>query len=310
MNPTLPTPCTAPQQLEADTKEIIERLKKELFDLDAQRSKDRATIDEITAEVERAQEDRRLVARSAGVRWTQQFLARVWKGDVAWRLCVWRNGVRAAAKMNHAAERDALEAKLRGRSHEAGLRMLWQAFVVMVKGEMALRVGVWRQGARASVMKEMEMRHDSLMQSELRATSHGAGMRISRQWIRHQTREDMSTRIKTWHSGMQHETHRGNLANLQRASDAKAARQKADLQRSLEAKAASEARSAGVRAIKLFWTRMLKGTVAVRLQLWRQQTKDNDDDYHALQTSLEAQMRTTLQGAGSRILRQMMIRNE
>ena len=67
--------------------------------------------------------------------------------------------------MNHAAERDALEAKLRGRSHEAGLRMLWQAFVVMVKGEMALRVGVWRQGARTSVMKEMEMRHDSVVKA-------------------------------------------------------------------------------------------------------------------------------------------------
>ena len=87
------------------------------------------------------------------------------------------------------------------------------------------------------------------------------------------------------------------------------AEEMARLQRELEERAADASKGAALRQLKQIMVRLMKGEVAMRLEMWRQQVKmDAYARYQEMQAALEAQMKSQGQGAGLRQLRQIMMR--
>ena len=83
------------------------------------------------------------------------------------------------------------------------------------------------------------------------------------------------------------------------------------LQSELEAQAADLATGAALRQMKQFMKRLQKGEAAMRVEIWREKMKmDAYRKHRELQAALEAQMVAQAQGAGIRILRQVMKRLE
>merc|ERR1719181_264434 len=97
------------------------------------------------------------------------------------RVEVWRQQVKMDAFAKHAAMQAALEAQMRAQGQGAGLRQLRQIMVRMVKGEVGLRVEIWRTTMKDEV-RALEM---ARLQRDLEAraadASKGAGLRQLRQ---------------------------------------------------------------------------------------------------------------------------------
>ena len=89
--------------------------------------------------------------------------------------------------------------------------------------------------------------------------------------------------------------------------DDRRAYEMARLQSELEARAADASKGAALRQLKQIMVRIMKGEVAMRLEVWRSLMKMDTYAKHAeLQAALEAQMRGQGQGAGLRMLRQIL----
>merc|ERR1719305_1693856 len=83
----------------------------------------------------------------------------------------------------------------------------------------------------------------------------------------------------------------------------------AAMQAALDKQMADGSKGAAMRMLKQIMVRMVKGEVAMRLVIWQQQVKMEEQAKHAaMQAALEAQMRTQGQGAGLRMLRQIVMR--
>merc|ERR1719409_1294395 len=78
------------------------------------------------------------------LRQLRQIFVRLTKGEHAMRLEVWRMAVKMDAYAKHAEMQAALEAQMRAQGQGAGLRQLRQILARLTKGEMGLRVEVWR----------------------------------------------------------------------------------------------------------------------------------------------------------------------
>merc|ERR1719454_951998 len=105
---------------------------------DAVRAKE---MDRMQKELEARAAD---ASKGAALRQLKQIMVRIMKGEVAMRLEVWRSLMKMDAYAKHAEMQAALEAQMRGQGQGAGLRMLRQIFARMVKGEVGMRVEIWR----------------------------------------------------------------------------------------------------------------------------------------------------------------------
>merc|ERR1719253_1857033 len=110
-------------------------------------------------------------SKGAALRQLKQIMVRLMKGEVAMRLEVWKSLMKMDAYAKHAELQAALEAQMRAQGQDAGLRMLKQIMVRMVKGEAAMRVEIWR-----TAMKD-EVRADEMarLQADLEARAADAG---------------------------------------------------------------------------------------------------------------------------------------
>merc|ERR1719502_1001970 len=115
-----------------------------------------AMKDEVRA-MEMARLQRDLEARAAdaskgaGLRQLRQIMVRLMKGEVGMRVEVWRMGVKVDAYAKYEAMQAALEAQMKAQGQGAGLRQLRQIMMRMVKGEVGMRVEVWRTTMRDEV---------------------------------------------------------------------------------------------------------------------------------------------------------------
>ena len=89
-------------------------------------------------------------------------MVRLMKGEYAMRLEMWRMAMKMDAYARHEELQAALEAQMAAQGQGAGLRQLRQILARMVKGEMGMRVEIWRTATRdagiARVQSEREAR--------------------------------------------------------------------------------------------------------------------------------------------------------
>ena len=109
-------------------------------------------------------------SKGAALRQLRAIMVRIMKGESAMRLEMWRTAVKMDAYAKHAELAAALEAQMRAQGQGAGLRMLKQIMVRMVKGEAGLRVEIWRT-AMKDAQRVAEM---ARLQSELEARAADA----------------------------------------------------------------------------------------------------------------------------------------
>ena len=86
--------------------------------------------------------------QGAGVRLLRQVMVRMVKGDVGMRLEAWRAMVVTEGYAKRGAARDGLKALLKAQGQEAGVRMMRHVMVRMAKGEVGMRLEVWRTKAK------------------------------------------------------------------------------------------------------------------------------------------------------------------
>ena len=78
------------------------------------------------------------------MRQLRAIMVRIMKGESAMRLEMWRTAVKMDAYAKHAELAAALEAQMRAQGQGAGLRMLKQCLARMMRGELGMRVEIWR----------------------------------------------------------------------------------------------------------------------------------------------------------------------
>ena len=82
--------------------------------------------------------------RGAALRQLRQIMARQLKGEKGLRLEVWRQQMKIEAYARHRAMQEALEAQMRAQGQGAGLRMLRMTMARLVRGELGMRIEIWR----------------------------------------------------------------------------------------------------------------------------------------------------------------------
>ena len=92
-------------------------------------------------------------------------MVRIMKGEVGMRVEIWRMGVKMDAYAKYEAMQAVLEAQMKAQGQGAGLRQLRQIMMRMVKGEVGMRVEIWRTAMRDETRADQMAR----LQSELEA---------------------------------------------------------------------------------------------------------------------------------------------
>merc|ERR1719324_343577 len=109
------------------------------------------------ARLQRELEERAADAsKGAGLRQLRQIMVRMMKGEVGMRVEIWRSAVKMDAYAKHRELQAALEAQMQAQGQGAGLRQLRQIMVRLVKGEVGMRVEIWRT-AMKDEMRALEM---------------------------------------------------------------------------------------------------------------------------------------------------------
>ena len=107
------------------------------------------------------------VSKAAGLRQLKQIVARIMKGIVGMRLEIWR----MAVKIDAAAKQEESQAELLQRIHDerqaTALNNLKTTFARMVKGEVGMRVAVWRSQVRQQLRQDSRDRDMEQVQKAL-----------------------------------------------------------------------------------------------------------------------------------------------
>lgn len=130
-----------------------------------------------------------------------------------------------------------------------GLRMLRQILAQQTKGDLAMRVEVWRVGLRVH-MRAMR----TALEAQMRAQGQGTGIRMLRQVMSRQTKGEIGMRIELWRTGYC-DSVRGKMECERRA---------------LAEQADSAAKGVSLRMLKQVLARLAKGEVACLVEEWRQ----------------------------------------
>merc|ERR1719502_2453999 len=198
-------------------------------------------------------------SKSAALNNLKLIMVRMMKGEVAMRVSAWRWAAAAASRQAYEDMQAALEAQMKAQGQGAGLRQLRQIMVRMVKGEVGLRVEIWRTTMKDEV-RAMEM---ARLQRDLEAraadASKGAGLRQLRQIMVRMMKGEVGMRVEIWRMGVKMDAY---------------ARYEA-MQSALEAQMKAQGQGAGLRQLRQIMVRMVKMDAYAR--------------YEAMQAALEAQ---------------------
>ena len=103
-----------------------------------------------------------------GFRVLRQFIGHSWDLDLLMRIQIWRSHLIRSNAASHSVAVASLEARMQTQGQGAALRQLMQIMVRLMKGEVAMRLEVWRQGVKegaylAYVEVEAQMKAQSQM---------------------------------------------------------------------------------------------------------------------------------------------------
>merc|ERR1719502_1598566 len=184
-------------------------------------------------------------AKGAALRQLRQIMVRIMKGEGGMRVEIWRTAVKMDAYAKHRELQAALEAQMQAQGQGAGLRQLRQILARMVKGEMGMRVEIWR-----TAMKD-EMRADQMarLQSELEAraadAAKGAALRQLRQILARMVKGEVGMRVEIWRTAMKMDAYAKHR----------------ELQAALEAQMQDASKAVALNNLRIICARMVKGEV-------------------------------------------------
>jgi len=115
------------------------------------------------------------------------------KGVVGMRLFTWRM-MTQDAMAHHGQMQAALEAQMQAQG--AGLRQLRQILARMVKGEVGMRVEIWRTAMKDDVRADEMARLRRDLEASLADTSAGAALRRLRQIFARNMRGELGLRLE------------------------------------------------------------------------------------------------------------------
>ena len=140
-------------------------------------------------------------AQGAGLRMLKQTLAEATRGELGLRLQIWYLQTKDDLKINRDAEQDAMaaamEAELKSKEQGAGLRMLKQTLAEMAKGELGLRVMLWRAGKDQS-LRDAQDALTAAMSIALRSGENKAGLQMIKQVVADQIKGEKGMRLRIW----------------------------------------------------------------------------------------------------------------
>merc|ERR1719450_2090521 len=141
-------------------------------------------------------------SKGAALRQLKQIMVRIMKGEVAMRLEGRRSLMKMDAYATHAEMQAALEAQMRGQGQSAGLRMLRQIFARMVKGEVGMRVEIWRTTMKDEVRAAEMARMQRELEERAADASKGAALRQLKQIMVRIMKGEVGMRVEIWRTAV------------------------------------------------------------------------------------------------------------
>jgi len=191
-------------------------------------------------------------AGASGLRMLRQALARFAKGETGMRMEVWRSGARVAARALLIKVQGGTEAQLAtGHGPETGLRLLRQMIARLIKGEIGMRVAMWRINVRDSARSfcmaklEADLEAKSMAQSE-------SGLRQLRQIMARMVKGELGMRVEIWRMAARADAHTTHLG-MQEAMNA----------------SSHPGQAAGLRQLRQITAQLLRGELGLRITVWR-----------------------------------------
>ena len=267
--------------------------------------KDAIRIVELARERDALQRWAASQSNAAGVRQLRQIMVRVMRGDVAMVVEVWRAATKVAAHERHGEMHVALEAQMHAHGQAAGVRQLRQIVVRMTRGELGLRVQVWRAVMADALRSNMVRQMQAVLEAKAGNAGKGAGMRQLKQIVVRMAKGAAGLRVEVWRTG-------ARAAAYKRHCEVKAA---------LEAQMHAHGQAAGVRmqileaqiraqhqAMCLHQLRrsvvgLVQGEAGFRVAIWRSSTRDDVRSRDRMQIREEHE-----QSAGLRYIRSVVSR--
>merc|ERR1719398_337477 len=118
------------------------------------------------------------------------------------RVAVWRVATRSAANKRAAEMQAALEAQMRSQGQSAGLRMLRQIMMRMVKGEAGMRVEIWRTTMKDEVRAADMARLQRDLEARAADASKGAALRQLRAIMVRIMKGESAMRLEMWRTAV------------------------------------------------------------------------------------------------------------
>ena len=183
--------------------------------------------------------------------------------------------------------RKALEAQAADTSRGAGLRMLKQAMARLVRGELGLRLEVWRQEVSKHRMRQQE---------------RGTGLKAMQQIMVRLVKGEVAMRVVMWRTSTREASHADALSLLQLQWETKMAAQ-ADA-------AANATLHTAINQIRQIWARSLKGELGLRVVVWRTAMAEERrlEEGARVRRGFEAQASDAIKAAGLQMMKQIKVR--
>lgn len=189
---------------------------------------------------------------------------------------------------------DALAALVAETSRGAGLRMLKHAMARQMRGEIGMRLEIWRQ--------QVTLAATETSLSRLRDRECGNGIKAMRQIMVRVAKGEVAMRVVIWRTAMQEENHADAMSLAWLQCETKTA--------AIVTAATNERLHIAICQIRQIWVRNIKGEIGLRVVVWRD-TKDEarraEESAH-LRRGLEDRAADAMKAAGLRMLKQVMAR--
>merc|ERR1719305_1489057 len=182
-------------------------------------------------------------SRNAALNNFRVICARMVKGEVGMRVEIWRIHAHASSRSKHLQMQAALEAQMQAQGQGAGLRQLRQIMVRLVKGEVGLRVEIWRTAMKDEVRATEMARLQSDLEARAADASKGAALRQLRQIMVRIMKGEAAMRLEVWRQLLKMDAYAKH----------------AELAAALEAQMRAQGQGAGLRMLKQCLARVMRG---------------------------------------------------
>lgn len=182
---------------EAGLRIEVWRTKKQDEERERQMEKSRSLLEGTAADV----------AKGAGLRMLKQILARITKGEIGYRLEIWRQSRLIDVFLVHNAMKASLEQQMKAQGQGAGLRMLRQIMARLTKGEKGYRVEIWKTALRDQHRADDLKRSALSLEAAQMDSMKGAGLRLLKQIWARLAKGVAAERFVIWKQGCRMDQH-------------------------------------------------------------------------------------------------------